>query len=217
MQVQTEAIPLYKVNPPPEYPPAARKRGFHFNAHTDHDLMTLEVSLPAEHLEFGLNFVKEKIFALKLSKDELEREKTIIIEEINQNLAQRRKEFQAKELPKDAVSSAYPPCIKRLYELLLAGQHLSHIGRFTLTSFLLKIGVEDIELTKLYTSTSDFDEKLTQYQVEHIAGKKGSRIKYNPPSCSTLKTHGLCLNPDDKCKKISHPLSYYEKKLGIFS
>lgn len=28
MQVQTEAIPLYKVNPPPEYPRAARKRGF---------------------------------------------------------------------------------------------------------------------------------------------------------------------------------------------
>jgi len=29
MQVQTEAIPLYKVNPPPEYPRAARNRGFH--------------------------------------------------------------------------------------------------------------------------------------------------------------------------------------------
>ncbi len=28
MQVQREAIPLYKVNPPPEYPRAARKRGF---------------------------------------------------------------------------------------------------------------------------------------------------------------------------------------------
>ncbi len=29
MQVKTEAIPLYKVNPPPEYPRAARRRGFH--------------------------------------------------------------------------------------------------------------------------------------------------------------------------------------------
>ncbi len=28
MQVKTEAIPLYKVNPPPEYPRIARRRGF---------------------------------------------------------------------------------------------------------------------------------------------------------------------------------------------
>lgn len=61
-----------------------RKRGAFLNAHTDHDLMTLEISLPADHLEFALNLVKEKIFYLKLIKEEVEREKKIISEEINQ-------------------------------------------------------------------------------------------------------------------------------------
>ena len=132
---------------------------------------------------------------------------------LNQVLIQRKEETRMEELPKTAVSAAYPPCIRRLYDSLLAGQHVSHMGRFTLTSFLLSVGIKADELTKMYTSISDFDEKLTRYQVEHIAGERGSRTKYTPPNCSTLKTHGLCPSPDDLCARIRHPLSYYRRKL----
>ncbi|MFC2154894.1 M16 family metallopeptidase [Acidobacteriota bacterium] len=61
-----------------------RQRGARFNAHTDQDFMTLEISLPAAHLDFALNFVKEKVFGLKLIQGEADREKKIILEEINQ-------------------------------------------------------------------------------------------------------------------------------------
>ncbi len=61
----------------------ARARGIYLNAHTDHDLMTLEVSLPAEQVEFALDFVKDKVFSFKLVETELAREKKIILEEIN--------------------------------------------------------------------------------------------------------------------------------------
>lgn len=148
-------------------------------------------------------------------RTELNASLTRTVERINQILAQRRRETQVEEFPKSAVSIAYPPCVKRLYDSLLTGQHISHMGRFTLTSFLLNVGVKADELTEMYTSISDFDEKLTQYQVEHIAGEKGSRIRYTPPNCSTLKTHGLCQSTDELCTRIRHPLSYYRRKLRL--
>ncbi|HID16815.1 TPA: DNA primase regulatory subunit PriL [Candidatus Bathyarchaeota archaeon] len=115
------------------------------------------------------------------------------------------------ELPKTVIPSAFPSCIKRIHETIASGAHVPHIGRFTLTSFLLNIGVTPDELTKLFKEVSDFNEEKTRYQVEHIGGMRGAGIKYTPPKCSTLKTYGLCFNPDELCKKINHPLSYYRK------
>jgi DNA primase large subunit len=69
------------------------------------------------------------------------------------------------------------------------------------------------ELVKIYTDVSDFDQRQTRYQVEHIAGKKGSRTQYTPPKCNTLKTHGLCFQPDEICKTIIRPIDYYRKKI----
>jgi DNA primase large subunit len=136
------------------------------------------------------------------------------IERINEILNERKEKVKRKTLPKRTITAAYPPCIKRLYDALLLGHHLSHSGRFTLTSFLLNVGVSVEELIQIYTSVSDFDQRLTRYQIEHIAGAKGSRIKYTSPSCNTLQTHGLCPGPDQTCKKIRHPLSYYRIKIG---
>jgi len=137
------------------------------------------------------------------------------IERINQILNQRRESIGFQEYPKVTSTAAFPPCVKRLYDSLLIGRHISHIGRFTLTSFFLNLGMSIEELLKLYNSASDFDEKLTRYQIEHIAGKKGSGTKYVPPKCDTLKTHGVCIGPDDLCKTINHPLSYYRRKIKL--
>ncbi len=62
-----------------------RQHGVQFNAHTSHDLMTVEVSLPAQYREFGLRLIKEKVFHLKFSRERLEKEKKIIFEEIAQH------------------------------------------------------------------------------------------------------------------------------------
>lgn len=134
---------------------------------------------------------------------------------ISQLLAEHRGEVQFEGFPPKTIGAAYPPCVKKLYDAVLASQHISHVGRFTLTSFLINVGVSVDELMKLYASTTDFDERLTRYQVEHIAGERGSRTKYTPPNCDTLRTHGLCRGADDLCRTIRHPLTYYRRKLRL--
>jgi len=136
-------------------------------------------------------------------------------EEIRQILIQRKASLRAEELPKTIIVAAYPPCVRRLHDNLLGGQHIPHMGRFTLTSFFLTLGMKPEELVKLYTSVSDFSETMTRYQVEHIAGQKGSRTRYTPPNCDSLKTHNLCPGPDDLCQYIRHPLSYYRRKVRM--
>ncbi len=114
--------------------------------------------------------------------------------------------------PKVVNQSAFPPCIVALYEDASKGRHLSHVGRFTLTSFLVTIGMPPEKVNELFKSFSDYNERLTRYQVEHIAGERGSRTRYTPPQCATLQTHGVCVNSDDLCRRIRHPLAYYRLK-----
>jgi DNA primase large subunit len=115
--------------------------------------------------------------------------------------------------PKIVVQEAFPPCIKSLYQAISSGRHLSHIGRFTLTSFLVNIGMPLDTVIELFKNFSDYSERMTRYQVEHIAGERGSRTRYTPPKCDTLQTHGVCINSDELCRKIRHPLSYYRRTL----
>jgi zinc protease len=59
-----------------------RNHGAIFNAHTGQDAAFFEISLPSEHLEFGLKNQMEILFRLKISEAELEAEKEVIREEI---------------------------------------------------------------------------------------------------------------------------------------
>jgi predicted Zn-dependent peptidase len=61
-----------------------RQKGCYVNAHTDHDLMTFEISCPGRQAEYCLSLLKEKVFKLKPQTDDLLKEKQIIAEEINQ-------------------------------------------------------------------------------------------------------------------------------------
>ncbi|MEM2374538.1 MAG: DNA primase regulatory subunit PriL, partial [Thermoproteota archaeon] len=63
----------------------------------------------------------------------------------------------------------------------------------------------------MYAQRSDFDERLARYQAEHIAGMKGSRTKYTTPSCTTMRTHGLCIEDGRLCPGIKNPLQYYKR------
>lgn len=131
---------------------------------------------------------------------------------IERVLEENRGRIGMEALPSEVVIEAFPPCIRRAYEGLISGRKASHMERFAITSFLINIGMDLERIVRLFVSVSDFDEKLTRYQVEHIAGLRGSRTKYTPPTCSTLRTHGLCINPDDLCRRIRHPLTYYRRK-----
>jgi len=135
------------------------------------------------------------------------------VERLEHLSVKQRGKIQFEELPEGIVISAFPPCIKDMYNGLSSGHHLSHIGRFALTSFLINAGMTTENVVNLYRSLSDFNERLTRYQVEHIAGGRGSRTRYIPPRCSTLRTHGVCTRMDEICKGIRHPLAYYRRKL----
>jgi DNA primase large subunit len=116
---------------------------------------------------------------------------------------------EVEEMPKTVVQSAFPPCINALYADAVAAHHLSHIGRFTLTSFLVNIGMSAEAVNEMFKTFSDYNERLTRYQIEHIAGERGSGTRYTPPQCSVLQTHGVCKNRDELCRRIYHPLKYY--------
>lgn len=120
-------------------------------------------------------------------------------------------QYDEVKLPKEVATEAFPPCIQMLYEKAVKGQHIPHIGRFTLTAFLVTVGMGVEAVIQLYKKTSDYKERMTRYQVEHIAGVRGSRTKYIPPICETLRTHGVC---NSECKGVKSPFGYYYKNIG---
>ncbi len=133
--------------------------------------------------------------------------KTLTLEKVSKT--------EVEGIPKTIRQEAFPPCITALYEAAQKGRHIPHIARFTLTSFLVNIGVPVESIIDLFRASSDFNERLTRYQVEHIAGERGSRTRYKPPKCQTLKTHGICVNSVELCKAVSHPLGFYKRHSGL--
>jgi len=63
-----------------------RENGIYFNAHTGHDLMTVEISVPPEYTPTAINLLREKLFNLALTQGELEKEKKVILEELSQQM-----------------------------------------------------------------------------------------------------------------------------------
>lgn len=61
-----------------------RQNGLFFNAHTSHDLMTFAMSVPSVNTDAALDILREKVFDLKLTAEELEKEKKVILEELSQ-------------------------------------------------------------------------------------------------------------------------------------
>ncbi len=125
------------------------------------------------------------------------------------------KEIVAANLSEDVDAEAVnleacPPCIKALLSMTRAGRNLTHPARFALTSFLANIGMKAEDIVRIYETSPDFSEDLTEYQVEHIMGSSGR--DYTPPGCSTMETYGNCVKSDNLCNHVSHPLSYYRIK-----
>lgn len=106
----------------------------------------------------------------------------------------------------------YPPCIRRLLKLAREGENLSHAARFALASFLLSIGKSVDDVIAIFSTAPDFNESIARYQVEHIAGLRGSRKKYLPFKCENMRIYGLCY-PDELCRKVKHPLQYLRIKV----
>lgn len=107
-----------------------------------------------------------------------------------------------------------PPCIRTLLANAQNGVNLAHSGRFALVSFLSTIGLNLEQILALFAESPDFDESKSIYQIKHITGDLNGGEGYVPPECSTMKTHGICFDPDNLCahEKVNHPLTYYRIK-----
>jgi len=143
--------------------------------------------------------------------------------DIKRELAEKRKKFGDAGFGFESGSgsgflvkdpSCFPPCISYVLSNLKEGINVPHSARFAVTAFLLNIGLTEDEIIEIYKNSPDFDEERTRYQVEHIAGDKGS-VRYTAPSCGTMRTYGNCIGNDGICEKVSHPLNYYKLKLKI--
>ena len=109
------------------------------------------------------------------------------------------------------TTGEYPPCIKHAIEELEKGENLPHSGRFMLGSFLLSKGQSVEQIAPLFKNAPDYNERVTLYQLNHLAGTSGSGTKYLCPSCEKLKTQDLCFAIPE-CDNIINPLQFGKKR-----
>jgi len=109
------------------------------------------------------------------------------------------------------VSTEYPPCIKHAIDVLENGENLSHSGRFMLAAFLLGRGQPIDKIALLFKNAPDYNEKVTRYQINQIAGETGSNTKYSCPSCEKIKSNDLCFAIPE-CDNIINPIQFGRKR-----
>jgi len=109
------------------------------------------------------------------------------------------------------TTGEYPPCIKHAIAELEKGENLPHSGRFMLGTFLLSKGQSVEQIAPLFKNAPDYNQRVTLYQLNHLAGTSGSGTKYICPSCEKLKTQDLCFAIPE-CDNIINPLQFGKKR-----
>ncbi|UCE81315.1 MAG: DNA primase large subunit PriL [Methanobacteriota archaeon] len=134
------------------------------------------------------------------------------VEEIRQLLEQKRNEQPERDFGRVSIVR-FPPCMRRLLEMMRAGENVPHTGRFAIVAFLHTLGMDSETILSTFSASADFDESKSRYQIQHITGEI-SGTEYTPPECSTMKSYGICFDPDSLCEKdwMGHPLKYYRLK-----
>lgn len=129
------------------------------------------------------------------------------IDYIKVELAREQDERKAKDMGRMSIMR-FPPCMRKLLKMMQSGENVPHSGRFALVAFLHTLGMDSQEILQIFSSAPDFDEGKASYQIKHIIGET-SGTEYTPPECSTMKSYGICYEPDKLCEYIKHPLNYY--------
>jgi DNA primase large subunit len=106
----------------------------------------------------------------------------------------------------DVSDEANPPCIKNMLFMLKSG-NTTHAMMFILGTYFAGKELPEDKIVELFSAFPSFDEKKTRYQLKFLLGERG-RTKYNCPSCSKIKSYGLC---NGACG-IKNPLQYKKRK-----
>jgi DNA primase large subunit len=114
----------------------------------------------------------------------------------------------------DAVDpDLFPPCIEALLDRVDDGDPLPAHSRFTLVSFLATAGMGTEEIVARLSVHEDLDADRVETRIDRLR-EDGGDATYPPPSCETMVAYGDCVNTDDLCERIAHPLAYYERRLA---
>lgn len=132
--------------------------------------------------------------------------------EISGMMEELRQAYESKGFGQISITR-FPPCMNKLLSMMQAGENVPHTGRFALVAFLHTLGMNSEEIMALFSTAPDFDASKTVYQIQHITGEI-SGTEYTPPECSTMKSYGICFDPDKLCEAdwMNHPLTYYKAK-----
>jgi len=107
---------------------------------------------------------------------------------------------QIKYASRRILPKGDPPCITAILSELKAGGNPSHMARFALATYMLHRCVAEgkekeecvEEVLEPFKHAADYNDKIARYQVEHLAGLRGGKKFYIPPSCQELNSLGLC-------------------------
>lgn len=165
---------------------------------TQRRLLRLFRELVRERLEHNLPSIEDTALLSEIGPS---------VKRLGRILAARQARAVSEGVGKLSLTKA-PPCIQSLLGQMAGGINVPHLGRFTITSFLHAVGMDEKQIMALHATAPDFSADIAQYQVEHILGQI-SPTEYDTPACDHLKTNGLCVDPDGLCERIKHPLEYY--------
>ena len=104
-----------------------------------------------------------------------------------------------------------PPCIQHIYDQINRGENLPHPARVLLGTFLIYSNKSIEEMLEFFKRLPDYNEQITRYQLEHLAGKRGNTKKYFVPSCEKVKINNLCFETKI-CRGISNPIQLVYRK-----
>ena len=155
-------------------------------------------------------YIERRVKSLEVEEAQIPDSLYTIVEELSASWSSYMRKLMEARGPGGAIEEkAFPPCIRAILEDLRAGKNLPHSARFALATFLLNIGMSVDEVLDVFRIAPDFREDIARYQVEHVAGMRGSGKKYSPYKCDNMKSLGLC---KWECG-VKHPLQCYYRLL----
>lgn len=105
--------------------------------------------------------------------------------------------------------AAFPPCMVNLVERVEAEEALPPTSRYALAAFLTSLDLAPEELNRVIEEP--IPEALTEMAAA-VGGDEGP-TQFPPGTCETMVAYGDCVNPDELCATIEHPLEYYVERL----
>lgn len=126
-----------------------------------------------------------------------------IAEALSEDVATLRDRLAERERLPDVeavIPAQFPPCM----QALLDRDGLAPHAAFAATAFLVSLGLDADAIAERWPA---LDDGSLSYRTTVLADTNGSQ--YPAPSCATMQTFGDCVNPDERCETIDHPLRYY--------